>query len=175
MKPEHTLFDPLDTAVVQAEDTVLTALPLKVGLEFIPGAWIRSAIIAKNQIVRASVGGNSQPYGETIWALQLVVEEFRRRLPSMFRLSRNPIHQVWIDGVKAGLPAPCYVTFPPPRTQRPKHCQLPTAPQCLCSVWAIREVYAGSERSRVPDNEGTIPYQHFLLNRRFLPPYKFED
>jgi hypothetical protein len=76
----HVLFDPLDTALVQAEDTILTALPLKVGLEFIPGAQIRSTIIAKNRGVWISVGGNSQPYGEAVWALQLMVEEFWRRL-----------------------------------------------------------------------------------------------
>ena len=58
---------------------MVTALSLKIGLEFIPGAQIRSTIIAKNRGVWASVGGNSQPYGEAVWALQLMVEEFWRR------------------------------------------------------------------------------------------------
>jgi len=53
----HVLFDPLDTALVQAEDTILTALPLKVGLEFIPGAQIRSTIIAKNRVSGSALEG----------------------------------------------------------------------------------------------------------------------
>ncbi|WP_292602285.1 hypothetical protein [Mesorhizobium sp.] len=67
-------IDPLDTALVETEHSILAALPLKIGKQIVPGPEEFATVVAKDPVVRTGVGRNPQPYRQAIRALQLVVE-----------------------------------------------------------------------------------------------------
>lgn len=67
-------IDPPDTALVETEYSILSALPLKIGKQIVPCTQELAAVVAKDPVVRTGVGRNPQPYCQAIRALQLVVK-----------------------------------------------------------------------------------------------------
>jgi hypothetical protein len=67
-------IDPLDTALVETEHSILAALPLKIRKQIVPCPEEFATVVAKDPVVRTGVGGNPQPYRQAIRAFQLVVK-----------------------------------------------------------------------------------------------------
>ncbi len=49
-------IDPLDTALVETEHSILAALPLKIGKQIVPGPEEFATVVAKDPVVRTGVG-----------------------------------------------------------------------------------------------------------------------
>jgi len=67
-------IDPLDTALVETEHSILAALLLKIGKQIVPCPEEFATVVANDPVRRAGVGRNPQPYCQTIRAFQLVVK-----------------------------------------------------------------------------------------------------
>ncbi|WP_287339982.1 hypothetical protein, partial [Mesorhizobium sp.] len=67
-------IDPSDTALVETEHSILSALLLKVGKQIIPCTQEFATVVANDPVLGTGVGRNPQPYCQAIRALQLVVK-----------------------------------------------------------------------------------------------------